>query len=93
MYITKREQEVIQLMAYENTTQDTAHKLFISPHTALSHRKNLMHKLNARNTAGLVRRAFEIGHLTLNSNKSSLHVFPFSPRKKSFSAKLENSLA
>ena len=92
MYITKREQEVLQLIAYENTTQEIAHKLFISPHTALSHRKNLMYKLNARNTAGLVRRAFEIGLLTPNSNKSSLHVFPFSISRKSLSTKLQNSL-
>ncbi len=65
MDITRREQEVLQLIAFENTTQEIASKLFISPHTAITHRKNLMYKLEVRNTAGLVRRAFEIGLLTI----------------------------
>ena len=61
--ITSREQEVLSLVAYEHSTREIAEKLFISSHTVISHRQNLMEKLEARNTAGLVRRGFEIGFL------------------------------
>jgi DNA-binding CsgD family transcriptional regulator len=64
--ISKRELEVLRLIAYENTAKEIAEKLFISNHTAISHRQNLMDKLDARNTAGLVRRAFELGLLSLS---------------------------
>ena len=63
--ISSREQEVLHLIAYENTSQEIASKLYISSHTATSHRKNLMEKLNVKNTAGLVRRGFELGFLHL----------------------------
>ncbi len=58
-HITKREYEVLHLISQEYTTKEIASEMYISTHTALSHRKNLMAKLNAKNTAGLVRRAFE----------------------------------
>ncbi len=62
--ISPREQEVLRLIAYENTSQEIASKLYISNHTANSHRKNLMEKLHVKNTAGLVRRGFELGLLS-----------------------------
>jgi len=65
--ITNREQEVLRLVAYEKTSQEIASKLYISNHTAISHRKHLMEKLNVKNTAGLVRRGFELGFLSLNT--------------------------
>ena len=57
--ISDREKEVLQLIAHEYSTREIADKLYISQHTALSHRKNLLHKLRVKNTAGLIRRAFE----------------------------------
>lgn len=63
--ISIREHEVLQLIAYEHTSQEIAERLFISNHTALSHRKNLMAKLNVRNTAGLVRKGFELGLISI----------------------------
>ncbi len=57
--LTKREREVLQCIAQEYTTPEIAEKLFISTHTVESHRKNLLSKLNVRNTAGLVRYALE----------------------------------
>jgi len=63
--ISDREKEVLILIAHEKTSKEIADALFISLHTALSHRKNLLQKLNAKNTAGLVRRGFEMGLLTL----------------------------
>jgi DNA-binding CsgD family transcriptional regulator len=63
--ITSREHQVLYLVAHEKTAKEIASELFISNHTAISHRKNLMEKLHVRNTAGLVRRAFELGFLSL----------------------------
>lgn len=61
--ISPREKEVLQLIAHECTSKEIATRLYISTHTALAHRKNLLYKLQVKNTAGLVRRAFEIGIL------------------------------
>ena len=66
--ISNREKEVLTLIAYENTAKEIANKLFISTHTATSHRKNLMEKLDVRNTAGLVRRGFELGLLAIGNS-------------------------
>lgn len=57
--ISKREKEVLELIVKEHTTQEIANKLFISLKTVESHRSNLLAKMNARNTAGLVRIAME----------------------------------
>lgn len=57
--ISRREKEVLQLIIQEFTTQEIAKELFISLKTVESHRSNLLAKLNARNTAGLVRVAIE----------------------------------
>ena len=57
--ISRREKEVLQLIVEEFTTQEIANKLFISLKTVESHRSSLLAKLNARNTAGLVRIAIE----------------------------------
>ena len=57
--ISRRETEVLNLIVQEHTTQEIADQLFISLKTVESHRSNLLAKLNARNTAGLVRIALE----------------------------------
>lgn len=61
--LTRREKEILQLIVDENTTDDIAGKLFISPTTVITHRKSLLRKLNAKNVAGLVKKAFEFGLL------------------------------
>jgi DNA-binding CsgD family transcriptional regulator len=58
--LTKREIEILRLIAEEHTNQEIANKLFISPRTVDTHRRNLILKLDAKNTAGLVR--FAIKH-------------------------------
>jgi DNA-binding NarL/FixJ family response regulator len=57
--ISRREREVLQLIVKEFTTQEIANQLFISLKTVESHRSSLLAKLNARNSAGLVRIAME----------------------------------
>lgn len=59
MPISTRESQVLRLIADGLTSKEIANKLYISFDTACTHRKNLISKMEARNTAGLVRRAFE----------------------------------
>jgi DNA-binding CsgD family transcriptional regulator len=58
--ISSREIQILRLIADEHSTNEIAEKLFISAHTVISHRRQLLRKLRAKNTAGLIRRAFEI---------------------------------
>lgn len=60
-HLTEREKEVLKLISLELTTQEIADKLFISPNTVETHRKNLMSKLHAKNIAGLVKFALQTG--------------------------------
>ncbi len=57
--LTRREKEILNLILEEHTTQEIADKLFISFGTVETHRRNMMIKTGARNTAGLVRVALE----------------------------------
>ncbi len=59
--LTKRELEILGLVAQEYTNQEIADKLFISLRTVHSHRINLNQKLGVRNTAGLVNEAYKRG--------------------------------
>ena len=61
--LTRREKEILQLIVDENTTDEIAAKLFISSTIVISHRKSLLRKVNAKNVAGLVKKAFEFGLL------------------------------
>jgi DNA-binding NarL/FixJ family response regulator len=61
--LTRRETEVLKLIADGFTNQEIADKLFISSWTVDSHRKNLLLKFNARNTAILIRTASSGGLL------------------------------
>lgn len=53
--ITKRESEILKLIADGLTNSEIADQLFISTFTVDSHRKNLLLKFNAKNTATLVK--------------------------------------
>lgn len=52
--ITPREKEVLELIVKENTNQEIADQLYISTRTVDAHRRNLLQKTGAKNTAGLV---------------------------------------
>ena len=60
---TKREIEIVRLLANGLSTQEVADKLFLSFYTIETHRKNLLNKLNLRNTAELVKYAAQLGLL------------------------------
>lgn len=59
--LTRRELEILQLIIAEHTNQEIADKLFLSLRTVEKHRFSLLQKLDARNTAGLVKTAIEMG--------------------------------
>lgn len=54
--LTKREIEIIKLIAEGLTSQQMADKLFISPRTVETHRANLMKKVGVRNAIELVKK-------------------------------------
>lgn len=62
--LTRREREVLQLLAEGKTTKQAALRLYISPKTVEAHRLNIMHKLNIDNIAELTKYAIQEG-LTL----------------------------
>ncbi len=59
--LTRREREVLQLVAEGKTTKEVARLLGVSVKTADSHRTRLMSKLDIHDTAGLVRYAIRRG--------------------------------
>lgn len=59
--ITRREKEVLQLIAQGYTNIRIAEQLFISAATVNTHRKSLLGKFDARNTAILIGRANKLG--------------------------------
>ncbi len=58
--LTRREKEVLELIADGMTNNEIAKKLFISVTTVDTHRKNLLAKMDARNTASLIRIATKL---------------------------------
>jgi len=52
--ISDREIEIITLIAEGYTNVEIAEKLFLSPHTVNTHRKNILQKLGVNNTAAVV---------------------------------------
>lgn len=56
--LTKRENEILGLIANELSNQEIADKLFLSVRTVESHRHSLNQKLNIKNSAGLVKEAY-----------------------------------
>jgi len=62
--LTKREIEILTMIAKEYSNPMIAQELFISIQTVNTHRKNLLKKLDVKNTAGLVKYAMSINLLT-----------------------------
>lgn len=61
--LTKREIEILQLIAQEYTNVEIAEKLFISRRTVDTHRRNLLQKIGVKNSIGLIRFAYTNGLL------------------------------
>jgi len=59
--LTRREQQVMRLLAEGFSSKEIAEKLFISPKTVENHRTNIMSKLDLHSTMELVRYAVRLG--------------------------------
>lgn len=58
--ISDREKQVLRLIACGLSSRQIAKKLFISRHTVISHRKNLIKKFGVKNTAELIKEASKV---------------------------------
>lgn len=59
--LTDREKEVVRLIVQEKSTAEIADIMCLSLHTINSHRKNILNKLDVKNTAGIFRYALQTG--------------------------------
>lgn len=64
--LSKRELEVIQLIAEGFTNPQISDRLFVSPHTVTTHRRNILQKLGVNNTAAVVMYAVQSGLVSPN---------------------------
>lgn len=62
-YLTKREIEILNLVAQGYTSKEISETLFISFDTAETHRRNIITKLKAKNIANAVAIAMKSGIL------------------------------
>jgi DNA-binding NarL/FixJ family response regulator len=58
--LTRREKEVLELIAGGMTNNEIAKKLFLSSTTVDTHRKNLLAKFGVKNTASVVKMAVQM---------------------------------
>lgn len=61
--ITRREKEVLSLMASGLSSVEIGEKIFISPLTVESHRRNLLQKFKSSNVAALIHKATEMKYI------------------------------
>lgn len=59
--LTKREKEILLLIAQGQTSQQIASKLFLSQRTVENHRFNILDKLSVNNSAELIKKAILFG--------------------------------
>lgn len=59
IFLTRRETDLLRLITEGFSNEEMADKLFLGVETIKSYRKNLLFKLNAKNTAALVRMALD----------------------------------
>lgn len=65
--LTKRQREILQLIAKGYTSKEMAQMLTLSPKTIETHRTQLMKQLDIHDVAGLVRYAIRVGLVTLDA--------------------------
>ncbi len=59
--LTKREVEILRLIAQAKSNREIGGELYISEQTVTVHRKNIMRKLNCNNATSLMKMAYEVG--------------------------------
>jgi len=63
--ISSREQEVLESLFKGASTREIADELYLSAHTVETHRKNLIHKFEAKNSIHLIYLALKSGYLRI----------------------------
>ncbi len=61
--ITRRETEILQLLAQGLTSPEIAERMFVSPLTIETHRRNLIQKFEVSNSAALIHKAMELKYI------------------------------
>ena len=59
--MSEREKDIIRLIADGLSTIEIGEELFLSTHTISTHRKNILSKLNVKNSAGVIRYGIQTG--------------------------------
>lgn len=59
--LTRREKEVLELIASNFSSQEIADQLYLSKRTIDNHRINLLVKLDVKNSATLIKKAMQLG--------------------------------
>jgi len=71
--LSKREIEIIKLIAKGQTNNEISEVLFISPLTVKTHRNNILRKLDIKNTAALINFAKNTGFFFVGTAEADLH--------------------
>ena len=61
-----REIEIVRLIAREYSNKEIARVLYITVGTVETHRRNIFQKMGAKNMAGLIHRAYQLGILRVD---------------------------
>lgn len=61
IHLTRREKEVLELMAQERTNKEIADILYLSIRTVENHRLNLLRKLDVKTPIGIIKTAIDMG--------------------------------
>ena len=59
--LTKREKEIFKLIVKGNSTKEISDILYISIRTVETHRKNILKKMDVKNSVEMIRNALEVG--------------------------------
>jgi len=63
--LTRREKDVLKLIAENNTSKEIAEKLFLSKRTIDHHRESILSKMEVKNVSALVKKAIELGMIEI----------------------------
>lgn len=69
-FITNREQQILEFLYKELTNKEIADRLFISPRTVDTHKRNLRKKLNVKSSVGLIK--YYLNHIQTGKAVSSI---------------------
>jgi DNA-binding NarL/FixJ family response regulator len=64
--LTRREKEVLELIASNFSSKEIAEQLFLSKRTIDNHRLSLLLKLEVKNSAALIRKAMQMGLINIS---------------------------